>query len=299
MSPPNRALDAAIALARDPTLAAAMRIQPLPLDVKMLLEILASDAEAMKEARKVTGFHQNELVLIAESYVLKVMLFRGASSRRVLGVGSRAERNEIRQNMSYLLSWLHPDKNPSMWHIPFAIRVVAAWRSIDRGHEDGESSTRFTHDSRLPRRLPWIALPIVGRRHRFRLVRGFGHLWLAALIVGTGCILPDSVGLDIARTVFAMSIYPKRPASSERADAVNPASAPSNHWGWSMAYPTMIDKNFSQEFKALILPNFDEGRKRLFSATAIARQCRMPRNPGLAAGATGRGSKHLEACLCS
>ena len=207
--PANRALDAAIALARNPTLAAGMRCQPLPEDIKLLLGILAADADALTEARRITGFPQNELAPIIESYVLKVMLFRGASSRRVLGVESNAERHEIRRNLRYLLNWLHPDKNASIWHAAFARRVIVAWRSIDRGQDDGEPSgpTSKAHRSRYPQRLPWIVLPppVNRQRHPVRSLRRF---WLAGLVVISGCTLPDSVGLEIGRTVSAMAIYP-------------------------------------------------------------------------------------------
>ena len=134
--PHNRAWDAAIALSRAPTLAAAMRAQELPTGVKLLLRILANEADALTEARNLTGMSDKHLTETAELYAIRVMLYRGAPARRVLGVGSDADRAEMRRHMGYLLAWLHPDKSRGAWPIAFATRVIAAWQSIDRGRED-------------------------------------------------------------------------------------------------------------------------------------------------------------------
>jgi hypothetical protein len=156
----NRALDAAIALSRTPTHATAMRAQALPSGVKLLLRILARDADALIEARTLTGLCDKDILVIAELYVLQVMLYRNAPVRRILGADVGANRAEIRGHMRLLLSWLHPDKNPSQWHSVFASRVIAAWRSIDRGREDEPPRIVRAAMSRcLPlQRVPWIAL---------------------------------------------------------------------------------------------------------------------------------------------
>ena len=116
----NRALDAAIALSQAPTLSTVMRAQELPTGVNLLLRILVGDADALSEARNLTGLRDKDLLVIAELYVLKVMLYRGASARRILGVGFGADRREMRQHMGWLLAWLHPDRNPGAWRAAFA-----------------------------------------------------------------------------------------------------------------------------------------------------------------------------------
>jgi hypothetical protein len=155
----NPALDAAIALSRAPTLAEAMRSQPLPTGAKLLLRILADESGALSEARRMTGLSDKDLAAVAELYVLQVMLYRGASPRRILGVGPEAERTEIRSHMRYLMTWLHPDKAASDWHAAFAGRVIGAWRSIDRN--GGPETPRVAGGASrklLPRGVPWIAL---------------------------------------------------------------------------------------------------------------------------------------------
>jgi len=162
--PPNRALDAAIALSRASSLslAVAMRSQVLPTGVKLLLRILANETEALKEARHMSGLGETDLVAAAEFYVLQVMLYRGASSPRILGVTADADRTEIRAHMRYLLNWLHPDKNTNAWHASFAGRVIAAWSRIDRGLEDEKprSLATGTPRSRRSYQVSWVALPL-------------------------------------------------------------------------------------------------------------------------------------------
>ena len=115
-----------------------------------------------------TGLSQAELIAAAELYVLQVMLYPGAPSRRVLGVQPEADRAATRANLRLLLNWLHPDKNPSEWHAPFASRVIAAWRQIDGGLEDEQLRGRNVDRPRswFAYRMPWIAWPSEATRKR-------------------------------------------------------------------------------------------------------------------------------------
>jgi hypothetical protein len=54
----NRALDAAIALSQAPTRSTVMRAQELPTGVNLLLRILVGDADALSEARNLTGLRE-------------------------------------------------------------------------------------------------------------------------------------------------------------------------------------------------------------------------------------------------
>ena len=167
---PNRALEAALALARAPSLARAMRLHPLPEGLILILQMLAGDLDARTEARELTGLAEDHIVAIAELYVLRVMLFRGASPRRALGVEPGVDRSQIRRHMGYLMSWLHPDKGSSAWRAAFARRVLDAWQRIDK--EEDETSQSPSLRSRIWRPLfliPWIATP-PERLARVRLV---------------------------------------------------------------------------------------------------------------------------------
>src|SRR5215207_6937820 len=175
----NRALDAALALARNPGLAASMRRRPLPAGIPLLLQILADESEvALGEAQ---GFRLNErsLRFAVEHYVETVMLFAGAEPARVLGVAAGASRAEMRTHLRWLMRWLHPDHNPAAWRSAFASRVLTAWREASshdgeakapQGRANGEPHTwRRSGRPRLPvypLRLAWIAYPLPEERRR-------------------------------------------------------------------------------------------------------------------------------------
>jgi hypothetical protein len=218
----NRALDAAIALSQTPTLAAAMRAQELPTGVKLLLRILANEADALSEARNLTGMSNTELIAIVELYVMRVLLYRGAPARRVLGVGSDADRTEMRRHMAYLLAWLHPDKSPGAWPIAFASRVIAAWRSIDRGREDESRPGRLPVSSRSRRshRVPWIPLPVEATRKSRHLRKVSRFVLLGLVIVGvaltTGVFSNQISQLLSATSLFAASLSSRSEFSLDR-----------------------------------------------------------------------------------
>lgn len=165
---PSRALVAAIALSRAPGLAVVLRAQPLPSGVELLLRILTHDADASQTARAMTDLSESELIAAAELYVLQVMLYPGAPSRRILGVQPDEDRTVIRAHLRFLLHWLHPDKNSSKWHAPFARRIIAAWRQIDSGLEDEQLPgwTAVRPRSWFAHRVPWIAWPIEATHER-------------------------------------------------------------------------------------------------------------------------------------
>ena len=159
---PNLALEAALALSRAPNMVRLLRRQPLPTGITLLLQMLAGDAHALNEATRLTGLDENEVTAVVELYVLRVMLFRGASPRRVLGVEDDAERGQIRRHMGYLMGWLHPDKSGNTWRVAFSRRVMEAWRQVDMGTEAYEPRPPFSQrrQNRKPLFvLPWISLP--------------------------------------------------------------------------------------------------------------------------------------------
>ena len=209
----NRALDAAIALSQAPTRSTVMRAQELPTGVNLLLRILVGDADALSEARNLTGLRDKDLLVIAELYVLKVMLYRGAPARRILGVGLGADRREMRQHMGWLLAWLHPDRNPGAWRAAFASRVIAAWRSVDRGQEDQATPVRSPVASRFRRaqRIPWIALPpdpaLSRSAHRWR--RGLRVALMGLMLVGLALVL-GIVAIRVSQAMSATSLLQSR-----------------------------------------------------------------------------------------
>ena len=124
----NRALDAALALARNPGLATSMQGRPLPSGIPLLLQIVADEADAAGGVAKAFKLDERSLRFAVEHYVQTVMLFAGAEPARVLGVEPGASRAQMRIHLRWLMRWLHPDHNPAAWRSAFADRVLTAWR---------------------------------------------------------------------------------------------------------------------------------------------------------------------------
>jgi hypothetical protein len=180
MTAPNHALESAIALSRAPRLVRVMRSTRLPEGLTFLLRILSGERQALVEAQHMTRLDEEAIISIVEFYVLQVMLFRGASSRRILGVEPGAERSQIRRHMGYLMNWLHPDREANTWRVAFARRVLDAWHQIERGtEEDGPrlpSATTRTGRQRFlipwiavrPPRAAWVSFPFIGIWRRLK-----------------------------------------------------------------------------------------------------------------------------------
>ena len=203
MIPHNHALEAAIALSRAPRLTRVMRSMRLPEGLTFLLRILSGEREALVEAQHLTRLDEQAIISIVEVYVLQVMLFRGASSRRILGVEPGAERSQIRRHMGYLMSWLHPDREPSTWRVAFARRVLESWRQIERGaEEDGPrvpSAATRTGRQRLlipwiavrPPRAAWVSFPFIGIWRRLKQL---------GMVAVTLVVVADDLGRQIDQT---------------------------------------------------------------------------------------------------
>jgi hypothetical protein len=199
----------------------ALRSQAVPAGVGLLLRILASDPSAWQEARVMTGLREAELVAVAELYVLQVMLYQGASSRRILGVTPDTDRAVIRAHLRHLLNWLHPDKNTSAWHAAFASRVIAAWRQIDRGLEDHERPRGLAArgpPSARTHRVPWIALPleVAPKRSARRAAKGL-RFFFAGLTLICGVTVPDAVAYGVRQALLATTLFDPAPAASTHA----------------------------------------------------------------------------------
>jgi hypothetical protein len=203
MIPPNHALDAAMTLWRAPRLVRVMRSTRLPEGLTFLLRILSGERQALVEAQRMTRLDEDAVISIVESYVLQVLLFRGASARRILGVEPGTERSQIRRHMGYLMSWLHPDREASTWRVVFARRVLDAWRQIESGaEEDGPQTTSVA--TRTGRRLfliPRIAVrPPRVASIRFPFIGIWRRLKQLGIVATTLVFVSDHLGREIGQT---------------------------------------------------------------------------------------------------
>jgi hypothetical protein len=172
--------------------------------------MLSGEMEALAEANEMAGLDDDDIIAIAEFYVLRVMLFRGASPRRILGVDSGAERSQVRRHMGYLMSWLHPDKGSSAWRAVFARRVLDAWHRIDRGSEEEAPQAPSL---RARSRHPLFLIPWISMRPERAARAGFMSFWRKLMPLGavgfilSPCVeLSDDLGRVVWRTLLADSL---------------------------------------------------------------------------------------------
>ena len=204
-----RALDLALELTRDPTLASAMREQSLPPDTLVVIRIAAGCRDTVQEALSLTGAPAETLKEAAVLYLQKILLAPDSDCYRVLGVQPDAPRVKMREHMRWLIKWLHPDRDPNDWESVFAERVLKAWREagksprVKRQEDEPTPRSRFKHV-----RQRWVAFPIPSNKGKTR--------WPIAaaliLLVGLG------LAFFAAPAILAVSKQP----TPETAEAVAP-----------------------------------------------------------------------------
>lgn len=128
------ALDAALALFKDPVRARNLPGRPLPPDVGRLLAIAVGEEEALATASRRSGFTRQPLQEAAGFFIEQALLCRDADSYRVLGGGPQSTHEELRHNMALLMRWLHPDlqaqRRGPLDREVFAARVSRAWEDL-------------------------------------------------------------------------------------------------------------------------------------------------------------------------
>jgi hypothetical protein len=184
-----------------PTLAPAMRHQPLPNDTLVVIRIAAGCVETCGEAVKLTGMKSTVLQQAAVVYLQQILFASTSDSHRVLGVSAGVSRSEMREHFRWLMTWLHPDRNSDEWESVFAARVIKAWRDVSASssqtHRSNQAPKLLSKEStRVPGRRPasvirWIPQPLdasvspSSRRRRTvaaALVSAFGFVFLFLLV---------------------------------------------------------------------------------------------------------------------
>jgi DnaJ domain len=124
------ALKAAVDLLHFPSQAAVIRASPLPCGLVVLLRIAAGNEEAIRQMSAAEG-RSLEIIREAATFFLEqVLLHPDSDSYRVLGASCEASHAELRQNMSLLLQWLHPDLDRHDPRSVFVARVTRAWNDL-------------------------------------------------------------------------------------------------------------------------------------------------------------------------
>lgn len=189
-----RAVFLALDLLRQPSLARAVRRQPLPRDMPEILRIAGGCEETCRKAAEAAGKPPELVARAARFYAQQALFFPEADCYRVLGAAPGASREELRSNYRWLMRWLHPDRNANQWEAaPLAARVLESWQELKtaerRAAYDRGRANRAASRARHPTHPgpAWVASPLEttgpagGSRLAARLAAGC--VGLAVLVV--------------------------------------------------------------------------------------------------------------------
>ena len=127
----NQALQLAISLHGQPSLAAELRGRPLPVGVSEVLRLASGHAPSMATATVATGLPSAALLEACRFFVEQQLLSRECEDDpwRSLGVDPGAEPELIREHRRLLVGLVHPDRGED-WAAAFSDRVNRAWRQL-------------------------------------------------------------------------------------------------------------------------------------------------------------------------
>lgn len=215
---PRQALEEALALLGSPLLAGVMRQRPLPPDVLVAIRAAASAEEAARQA----ALRQVQPQVIHDAAVLylqTVVMHPQADHYRVLGAVRSASQRELRDHMTWMMKWLHPDRAADGWETASVERVTAAWQALKSPERRALYDRTLPPDRparpiragrvrsrRLPReapRIPWVARPA-----EFRTRRGQRRLFAAAALLVAMCGLLSLGASQWSRVAEALAVVP-------------------------------------------------------------------------------------------
>lgn len=128
------ALDAALALFKDPVSARRMPGIALPQGIEMVLAIAVGDEDAIARAGRHRGLARGPLQEAAGFFIEQALLCHEADSYRVLGATRSSTHDELRHNMALLMRWLHPDlqslRSGPLDREVFTTRISRAWEDL-------------------------------------------------------------------------------------------------------------------------------------------------------------------------
>jgi len=143
------ALRTAIELVHMPSRARALRHEPLPAGVPVLLEIAAGEAATLDDAARVLDRPEHVIRQAAAFFIEQVLLSPESDSYRILGASPAAAAGDLRRNMALLLRWLHPDVEGSAERSMLAGRVTQAWEDLKTAEKRAAYDLALTSGSGL------------------------------------------------------------------------------------------------------------------------------------------------------
>ena len=151
------AIQAALALFREPGRICDFRERPLPTDVALIIRLAANESGMLQATAEATGESVETLSEACIFYLQQMLFVANADSYRVLGTTADAPQEQLRENYRWLMRWLHPDRNPDGWEVVYADRVNAAWQDLKTPDRRAEYDLRTPMD---PLHVHAVAPPV-------------------------------------------------------------------------------------------------------------------------------------------
>ena len=151
------AIQAALALFREPGRICDFRERPLPTDVALIIRLAANESGMLEATAEATGESVETLSEACIFYLQQMLFVANADSYRVLGTTADAPQEQLRENYRWLMRWLHPDRNPDGWEVVYADRVNAAWQDLKTPDRRAEYDLRTPMD---PLHVHAVAPPV-------------------------------------------------------------------------------------------------------------------------------------------
>jgi hypothetical protein len=119
------------ALYRQPVLSRKLSRMNFHPDMLELIKIAAGDDETIRKWSEEIGTDADHLQDAAAFYLQQVMGRPGNDAYGTIGLAADASALDIKNHKRWLLKWLHPDRNPSVWRQSLYRKVTAAAEQIE------------------------------------------------------------------------------------------------------------------------------------------------------------------------
>lgn len=196
------------ALYRQPVFSRKSSRMNLHADMLELIKIAAGDGETIQKWSAEIGTDADHLQEAAAFYLQQIIGRPGNDAFGTIGLAADATALDIKNHKRWLLKWLHPDRNPSVWRQSLYRKVTAAAEQLEgKGAPVAENNTAATvkHDPRVahgrpmrrnnPRPMPAVSWKLL----MLRVCKGL--LWCTCIslaIFAAISLLPSLQSFDLS-----------------------------------------------------------------------------------------------------
>jgi hypothetical protein len=187
------AIEAALALYRQPSLVRQVQKSPLPSGMTEVLRIAAGSKEEATAPAAELGTEGLELFSACQFFLQTMLFYHDVDDFRVLGLKRDATPAQLKDHKRLVLKWLHPDRNRNSWENKLFNRAMDAGTRLEAALAENDVKvivpTRESRSRSHVRRERWQATQ---RQHRKNYVWQATFLTfkrkfvLAMLVIGLG-----------------------------------------------------------------------------------------------------------------